>query len=327
MRKVVFRADAGTDIGYGHFIRSLALVDMIKADFECVFVTQSPTEYQRNEVEKVCKLVELPHDDTKFQLFLDYLKGDEIVVLDNYYFDTEYQKAIKTIGCKLVCIDDLHNRHFVADAVINHAEGIKPDLYSKEGYTKLLLGYKYALLRKEFLNESFNSQSKVFSCIVIMGGADPYNLSNKIISLLKDYSFLLPIAVVVGAGFTQEHLFEKYHNIKLFKGISSSCIFQLMLQSEFGILPASTVAIEACAARLPFVCGYFVDNQKEIYLGIKSNQLAICVDDFFKLESKILCNAIDIVSSPEMIINITHNQTELLDKKSKERFINCFTSI
>ena len=75
-RKIYFRADAGGSIGYGHFIRTLALADMLKDDFECVFYTKTPTDYQQKEAEKVCSLVALPDDDTKFQMFLDLLKGD-----------------------------------------------------------------------------------------------------------------------------------------------------------------------------------------------------------------------------------------------------------
>lgn len=46
-RQIIFRADAGKRIGYGHFVRTLALADMLKEEFECVFVTQDPTEYQK----------------------------------------------------------------------------------------------------------------------------------------------------------------------------------------------------------------------------------------------------------------------------------------
>ena len=48
-RKIYFRADAGVDIGYGHFTRTLALADMLKDDFECTFYTVCPTPYQIDE--------------------------------------------------------------------------------------------------------------------------------------------------------------------------------------------------------------------------------------------------------------------------------------
>ena len=84
-RKIYFRADADSQIGYGHFIRTLALADMLRDDFDCTFFTQSPSEYQQIEVEKVCPLVCLSSDDRKFDEFLNHLSGDEIVVLDNYF--------------------------------------------------------------------------------------------------------------------------------------------------------------------------------------------------------------------------------------------------
>ena len=81
--KILFRADADQHIGYGHFIRTLALADMLKDDFDCVFCLQTPSEFQKAELSKVCKYVELPANDRKFDLFLDTLEGNEIVVLDN----------------------------------------------------------------------------------------------------------------------------------------------------------------------------------------------------------------------------------------------------
>ena len=69
-QRIYFRADAGREIGYGHFIRTLALADMLKDDFDCVFVTQSPTAYQQAEVSGVCPLVGLPATDARFGMFL-----------------------------------------------------------------------------------------------------------------------------------------------------------------------------------------------------------------------------------------------------------------
>ena len=95
MRKVCLRADASDRIGYGHFIRTLALADMLKDDFDCTFFTKSPNAFQKDELQKVCRLVELPSDDSKYDEFLDYLSGAEIVVLDNYFYTSVYEKAIK----------------------------------------------------------------------------------------------------------------------------------------------------------------------------------------------------------------------------------------
>ena len=151
-RKIYFRADASAIIGYGHFIRTLALADMLKDDFDCTFFTTSPSVYQVAEMAKVCNHVSL-NEETKFEDFINLLDGNEIVVLDNYFFTTEYQRQIKNKGCKLVCVDDMHDKHYVADVVINH--GLTDNnLFDIEPYTRLCLGFRYVLLRSPFLQES-----------------------------------------------------------------------------------------------------------------------------------------------------------------------------
>jgi UDP-2,4-diacetamido-2,4,6-trideoxy-beta-L-altropyranose hydrolase len=327
-QKIIFRADGGQHIGMGHFIRTLALAEMLKYEFYCIYSSQTPSVYQINEIEKVChERIDLPSDDTHFSVFLKLLQGDEIVVLDNYYFTTEYQLAIKAKGCKLVCIDDMHDKHFVSDVIINHAEGITEFQYSAEKYTAFCLGYKFALLRPDYLSNVSLEITKQYSFLIMMGGADPYNLTAKIISMIQPLQFSLPIAVVVGAGYNNEHQYKLNNNIELFKGVESSKVFQLMQVAQLGIFPASTVAIEACAARLPFICGYFVDNQQEIYNGIKTNDLAFCIGNYLQVGSNDFYKAFEHLNQGETTKKMVEKQKILLDKKSAERFIKTFNNL
>lgn len=324
-KKIVFRADAGPEIGMGHFFRSLALAEMLNEDFYCVFATQNPTLSQINEINKVCKeYIVLPDDENHFNSFLGKLTGNEIVVLDNYYFTTSYQKKIKEKGCKLICIDDIHDKHFVSDGVINHAEGVVTADYSKEDYTKLFLGFKYSLIRSSFLKPVHTKLNKEYSCLIIIGGTDPGNHTIKIIEIL-DPKIL--IAAVVSSDYCKLEDLKQFKNVSIFQNISSEKVLDLMNNSLFGIFPASTIAIEACSARLPFICGYYVDNQKELYKGIKENELAICIGDYNKLDRGELINAISDINNSNALKSIIERQNRCLDKKSKERFLEIFHSL
>ena len=77
------------------------------------------------------------------KIFLSLLNGDEIVVLDNYYYDTSFQKQIKEKGCKLICIDDIHTRHFYCD-VIFCPDPCHPADYSAEPFTEIYCGMEWA---------------------------------------------------------------------------------------------------------------------------------------------------------------------------------------
>jgi spore coat polysaccharide biosynthesis predicted glycosyltransferase SpsG len=287
-KRILFRADAGAEIGYGHFIRTLALADMLKEDFECVFYTQAPTEYQRKECEKVCPLVELPADETRFQSFLDVLRGDEIVVLDNYFFTTEYQNAIKNKGCKLVCIDDMHNKHYVADAVVNHGP-VTEDEFDIDPCTKLYLGDGYKLLRKPFLQPLSDKQRDNIA-IVNLGGADPFKLTDKVVSLLLRAG--TPYHVLVILGDSVYLSVENREKVKVRSRLSAEQMAELFETSAFGILPASTVSIEAGSRGLPLLTGYQVDNQEEGYRDSAKKGLFIPLGNLHHLTQKTLTKAL-----------------------------------
>jgi len=318
---IIFRADASPSIGMGHFTRTLALAEMLHDYFHCIFATRKATEYQISEIEKICHArIDLPEDDTHFKIFLTHLKGDEIVVLDNYYFTTEYQSAIKAKGCKLVCIDDLHDQHFVADVIINHAEGVDSSVYSVEPYTKLLLGFKYALLRKEFRVKTQLIKDKKYSCLIMIGGTDPFGITNNILEQLSSTEMQKPIAVIANSK-------SCYNNVEWVQNQTASEVAKLMENAEFGIFSASSVAIEACAKRLPFICGYFVKNQMDIYHGIKNNKIALCIGDFNELsECKLLISLRQIMTKKDKIL-MQVNQRNLLDNNSHTRFIKLFREL
>lgn len=263
-RKIYFRADAGAEIGYGHFIRTLALADMLKEDFECVFVTQAPTEYQKSEVAKVCPLIALPATDEKFGLFLDMLAGDEIVVLDNYFYDTDYQRQIKAKGCKLVCIDDTHDKHYVADVVINHGL-TDPRLFDAENYTKFCLGLEWALLRKPFLQTEVCATRERGHWIIGFGGADIFNLTEKYMAMLQDCPDVLRVTAIVGDAYKYKDRLVRYNKVTVVRNQTAEQMTDLFGRAACAILSASTVTIEALACGCPVVAGYYVDNQKEFY--------------------------------------------------------------
>lgn len=311
-RKICFRADADAEIGYGHFIRTLALADMLKDDFECVFYTQSPTEYQRREAEKVCELVTLPADDSRFQLFLDCLKGDEIVVLDNYFYTTDYQRAVKAKGCKLVCIDDMHDKHYVADAVVNQSP-VKEEEFDVEVHTKLFLGKDYELLRKPFL-QPLRHLNRNNDVVVSFGGSDPLHLTDKVISLLLRIGAPYHIVAVLGdKTYLSEDNKEK---IEVLSKLTAQQMADLFEMSSFGILSASTVSLEAMSRELPIMIGYYVDNQQEGYERFKERGNFISLGFLPDLSEELLNKAINELQS---LVPSKRNYT-LIPKRFKQLF-------
>lgn len=281
-RKIYFRADAGPEIGYGHYIRSLALADMLKQDFECTMFTQSPTEYQLNEAKDICPIVALPADNSKFGMFLDQLQGDEIVVLDNYFFSTDYQRAIKAKGSQLVCIDDMHDKHYVADAIINQGMGYSRQDYSLESYTSLYLGIEYSLLRKPFLSihDAINTPRTKGSIIVAFGGSDPNNLTEAYIAALLERPEIQHIDAIIGDSYRGR--LSDSPKVQYHKNLSAEQIRDMFLHAEYALLPASTMMREAMACGIKIIGGYYIDNQMHDYETYAQHHYIYVIGDMLK---------------------------------------------
>lgn len=298
-RKIYFRADAGLDIGYGHYIRCLALADMLKIDFDCTMFTQSPTEYQLREAAGICNVVALPADDTRFNKFLDYLTGDEIVVLDNYFFTTDYQCSIKNKGCKLVCIDDMHDKHYVSDVVINHCIEDKL-LFDIESYTHLCIGARYALLRGAFF-KTYNYKKSI-PWVICFGGSDQYNLTSKAIQALQNNG-VQHIVAIVGDGYQYKEDLQQYKGIKVLSGLSADEMAILLAKSENVICSASTICYEALSQKCRVYAGWYVDNQYEFYNTLLNKGIIVPLGNL--LENPILINGIEKINN---ILNLNFNK-------------------
>lgn len=283
-KKIYFRADAGAGIGYGHFIRSLALADMLRSEFECTIFTKAPSPYQLAEAQKVCPLVALPDDDSRFELFLTHLTGEEIVVLDNYFYSTEYQQKIKDKGCRLVCIDDIHDKRFVSDIVINH--GILPaSEYDVASDTVVCTSPKYALLRSPFL-EARTMSKRPHSWVVTIGGLDEPNITTLAVKKLQETG-ATDIVAIVGDGFKHRQELAST-GVNILSRISAQEMADTFAQSENVLCCASTVCYEALSQGCKVYAGWYVDNQIEIYGGLVQEQYVVPLGDLHHLQAAML---------------------------------------
>ncbi len=326
--EVFIRTDANAQIGLGHFTRCLALAQMLHENFNVRFFMDSPSKDILRQLKEEGFACENINDD---KYFLQILTGQEIVVLDGYHFDTVYQKKVKSKGNILVCIDDLHDKHFMADIIINHAPGLTSSIYSKEYYTKLLLGPNYALLRKEFLTAAselhhIDQINKVFVCF---GGVDLRNLTLYILHLLKNVENISKINVVIGSVYGYEDQLKGYiknskKDIKLFKDLNAKQMVECMLKSDLAIVPASGILFEVVTVKMPVISGYYTENQIDIYRGFLNNKVIKGLDKF-KSEVAFYNRLKDI--SKNGIQEIVSKQNGFIDGKSSSRIINEFKAL
>ena len=324
-RKIVFRADGGNLIGMGHFTRTLALAEMLSDQFECIFAIQNPSPVQIEEIERVChSFIDLPLGKSHFNNFLDTLRGDEIVVLDNYFFDTEYQFSIKLKGCKLVCIDDLHDKFFKSDLIINHSPGIDVNDYSTNKKTKILLGLDYVLLRSPFLKKAKlkNNNIKNNTVFINFGGEDRLNITLRVIKDMVKSKPNLNAKIVLGYSNKNtdsiiDFISKTESKIEVFTNRNASQMAEIICSCDFAVVPSSTVLFEVIACKIPFITGAYVDNQNLIAKSLNNNVFGIVLQDIIN----------DNIPWDKIIKFEVNSKEVLIDGNSDIRLIKMFKEL
>lgn len=272
--RILLRADTGASVGLGHFSRCCALAASLRRRFDCFLISRnhegrplSPLQHSMLK-DAGAGFIEVKGDtQEEFDAaFLGIVAQDDIVVLDNYYFSTDYQRKVRERAGALVALDDLHARHFVADAVIT-VSPLRREDFSLEPYSRFLGGVDYAFLRAPFLDtprrERIAGAPK--RAAVAMGGADPYRLSGRIVSLLEEIIPGVECDIIAGPTVDLSELSGSRHHI--WREVGAEQIVGIFDSADIAVLPASTVCVEAFSRGLPVAAGYYADNQLDFYRG------------------------------------------------------------
>ncbi|GAB4056244.1 UDP-2,4-diacetamido-2,4,6-trideoxy-beta-L-altropyranose hydrolase [Spirosoma litoris] len=334
--RLVFRADGGSKIGLGHLMRCLAIAEMVGDLFKMSFAIQQPSEaiqqlLRQASFDIIC-LQETTNYEIDFQNFSQHLTGQEFIILDGYSFRANYQKQLKQHCRKLIAIDDLASWHQYADVVINHSGNARIIDYQAEGYTQFLIGSSYALLRKSFLEtkrqDRINQLSKFQPqhILVNLGGADPENISQRVVESLIQDSSISQIVVILGAANPYGECFTAYptDRVQIRRNLNPEQVVDAIENCHAAIVSCSTISYEVATVGKPFIGIITADNQAGLRDFYADNQIALAVieKDF---------NPIDLSSKLALPVGVVNasltSQQRFFDGRSGERIAAFFRTL
>lgn len=279
MPTLVVRADASVAMGTGHIMRCMSLGQAWQdAGGEVVFLTaQSGAAVEarlRSENMGVIPLAAEAGsgDDAAATLEVARSKGADWVAVDGYQFDLDFQQRLKNGGSKVLLVDDSAGATACeADIVLNQNAFARPEFYRSKPGTRLLLGARYTLLRREFrCSRPFDRQIPALATklLVTMGGSDPDNVTQRVIDALglmgKDR--LETIVVVGGNNPYGESLREaagkSAGNLRLLCDVKN--MSEWMKWADVAVTAAGSTCWEMCFLGLPALLIDLAANQVPI---------------------------------------------------------------
>jgi UDP-2,4-diacetamido-2,4,6-trideoxy-beta-L-altropyranose hydrolase len=315
MSHLVIRADSGPGIGMGHVMRCLALAQAWLVEGRPVtFVSCGDNgSFRRRAESNGCRFIPLesrhpdPSDLDKTLEFLVTLARQDMharlpwLVTDGYVFTPSYHAAIRAAGIPLLIVDDIADQPvYHADVLLN--QNIDADRldYHCDSDTSLLLGTRYALLRREFgIGQTRNGPPSptVRKILVTTGGDDPDNLSLRALRAVKQ-SGHSPLETIVVVGARNQHgpvlkrEIESFSDgdVRLAHDVDNMA--ELMTWADLAISGAGSTCWELAATGTPSLLVVLADNQQGIADGLHRAGAAVSLGRQEQVTDAVLAKGI-----------------------------------
>ena len=335
---LLIRADAASALGTGHVMRCLALAQAWQdhggqATFAVATKAQALKARLRAEGFGVVPLPVEPGstDDASQTVDMGRHLGVSWVIVDGYQFDGSYRKAIKDGGMRLLAIDDIgFADHCHADLVLNqnlHAhEGLYPN---RDPQTQLLLGTRYALLRREFSkwNQWRRGVPDVgHNVLVTLGGSDPNNVTRKVVQALQQIEMADTHCKVV-VGPTNPHLETLQQEVarsgrdcQLLTDVADMA--ELMAWADLAISAGGSTCWELAFMGVPVVVTTLAENQRDIVERLGKMGVAVDLGWYEDIQAEeIASKVLQLLSTPDARAEMARRGQEMVDGKGAERVL------
>ncbi|GGF13931.1 UDP-2,4-diacetamido-2,4,6-trideoxy-beta-L-altropyranose hydrolase [Hymenobacter cavernae] len=329
--RLIFRADGNPRIGLGHVMRLLALAEILRERFACIFVIQEPSPEVAAQLRSVCEeVIEMlpqPAAGEPAWLRQHVLRPSDMLVLDGYGFELNYQEAVRPLVARLICLDDLHAFPFAADLVLNPAGGVTREQYDlRRPGARLLAGPAYAPLRAAFcqIDQSSAGAASAATILVCLGGADPTHQTQQVAAALLQLPATEHIHAVVGSAYAGWEGLQSWAQdqarLTLHRNLPAANLGRLMQQCGAAVCSSSTISYEYCAA----------DGGLLFLLPTATNQHDL---DYFLRSAGLglpYASAANVLTSPEagrIGEQLRHTQRRYFDGRSAQRLRQEFAAL
>ena len=296
--KIVIRVDANFELGIGHLMRCMALINAIHHVYEIYFILRSSSSFFKNLIESNgfhAIFIETNDNEIEDTLTIINKIDPSYIIVDHYELDFIWESNFYEIY-KIIVIDDLCNRkhkcHYLIDSIFlrNGADYI--DKVNSECI--VFSGSKYAFINDSFLKYRLKSISKrvttksIFNVLISFGGTDNLRLSEKAYRIVRSIKNEVNISIVTTSANKNlsdlKCILEKDSQCSLY--VDEMNMPQRFLENDVAIGGIGGSSLERAVLGLPCLGVVVAQNQLELALGL-SKFGAIIIGDIDELENSI----------------------------------------
>jgi UDP-2,4-diacetamido-2,4,6-trideoxy-beta-L-altropyranose hydrolase len=359
---IVFRTDSSLQIGSGHVMRCLTLADELRQRganvmFICrehpanlIGLIQSKG-YQVISLKQAENEYVVAPEDVGQAAWLSVSWGQDAadtiaalgdtrpqwLIVDHYAIDRHWEEMLRPRVGKIMVIDDTADRCHDCDLLLdqnlyqnlaNRYDGLVPDQCSK------LLGPRYALLRREFINARGNLRQRdgsVRRILIFVGGSDPGNETSKALEAIRSLN-RPDIALDAVVGGTNPHQEEIKTLCALLQNATYhhqvSNMAELMMLADLAIGAGGSATWERCFVGLPSITLVIAENQAETTEEVAKSGATWCLGYSANVSVERLANAIRLaLQRPSDLKEMAEKATQIMGGAMFEGYSQILSAI
>ena len=271
MACILFKTEANSQIGSGHFQRCLILADALtqKSQMQIGFIlSNTPESLHLTLLDKGYHVLTHPFDPENESInicrrFSEIKEKKNLLIIDSdqpVYYDPYFQRTIISNDIILFHITFMHRESYYSHIIANQNLLSKYHQYSVQDYTRKLLGPDYAVLQPSFLklrSKGLRFNETVRTILISFGGADRHNVTLKVLKKLHQLQTDAQIIVVVGMLYEHISLLKKaiddFSNIEIKLFQNTQQMPELMYQADLAITSGGLTSWELACLGVPNV--------------------------------------------------------------------------
>ncbi len=334
MIKVALRCDASPKIGGGHVMRCLALAEALAGQgFELLFLVRWGTGEAAPALSRFrsgdVSVIGGGAASAAVAIRARWPSGADLIVVDSYAIGADEEGALRSVGRKIMAIDDLADRRHDCDLLLDQNCGRVEQDYAGlvPSGTRLLAGSRYALLRAEFtaLREKALARRQespaAKGILIAMGLTDLGGITLRVVAAALAASAQSRLDVVLGAKAESlaplAMVAQRDARIRLH--VDPENLARLMLAADIGIGALGTMTWERCCLGLPSVGVVLAENQRGIAEEVAKAEAALVIPDAGEIEALLPEMLAQLSADAALRSRLSRNAIALVDGQGSRR--------
>jgi UDP-2,4-diacetamido-2,4,6-trideoxy-beta-L-altropyranose hydrolase len=336
---LLIRADANSQIGTGHVMRCLSLAQAWRdSGGDVIFALASGVEELEDRLRfegmGVVRVSGKPggREDGAQTVELCKNYGADWLILDGFHFSQAYREKVRNDRSRLLLLDD-HGKcaPYDCDIVLNTNPYASNSMYPQRSeQIRFLLGPRYALLRREFLQFARHCSdvpAMARRVLVTFGGADPHNVTLQVLGALQEIRDVnLDITVIVGANNPHGALLQacvnsSSHTAKVLANVENMA--EVIAQAELAVSAGGGTCYELAFMGVPMLLIAIARNHEPTVEAYGEAKAALAAG-WFEALARIPIAALlrGLIYNQQLRKELVDNARCLVDGKGAQRVVN-----